>query len=123
MAEKKEILEQELLSVSDGEEQRAVSAIWGASLAVMEVSRGPETEVAYGTPLHGHKILCAYEACARVLGVDVGALEQALADYFVQEDEPLLSELMDLFDRAGERYTYTAWSGGGDAVFRPAGEV
>jgi hypothetical protein len=30
---------------------------------------------------------------------------------------------MDLFDQAGERYTYTAWSGGGDAVFRPAGEV
>jgi len=123
MAEMKSPLEQELLSVSDGEEHRKISAIWGASLAVTEVSQGPLTEVAYGTPLHGHKILCAPGACARVLGVGEDTLKQALAVYFAQDGEPLLSELMDLFDRKGERYTYAAWSGSGDGAFRPAGEV
>ena len=121
MTNVKAVHEQELLSVSDGEEQRTVSAIWGTSLAVMEQSRGPVTEVAYGTPVHGHKILCAREACARVLGVDVDLLEQTVADFFACEETPLLSDLMDRFDRAGERYTYTAWSAGGDGAFRPAG--
>ena len=120
MADVKAVHEQELLSVSDGEEQRTVSAIWGTSLAVMEQSRGPVTEVAYGTVVHGHKILCAREACGRALGVDVDLLEQALVDFFAQDEDPLLSDLMDRFDQAGERYTYTAWSADGDAAFRPA---
>lgn len=111
-----------LAKVSDGEEARSVSLLKGESLAVIERSSGPVTLAAYGAPSHGHKILCDASALATILGVESeDAIPAALSLLFADVDgnKPLfLSDLMDMFDRAGQRYVYTAWTSQGDAVLR-----
>ena len=123
MSQETRVDEQLLLDVSDGDERRTVTAIEGPSLTVMEVTSGPLTVVTYGTPRRGHKIMCAYEACTRVLGAESGGALAALKDFFCASgDEPMLSDLMDRFDVAGEHYTYVAWGADGNGVYRPSGE-
>ena len=108
-----------LARVEEDGEARSVSMLSGDSLAVIEKTSGPVTLVAYGSQGHGHKILCDYDSAARAVGVEVrevpGAIEQMFAD---ERGEATLSDLMDALDRAGEHYTYTAWSSEGDAVLR-----
>ena len=123
MAERVQVTEQLLLSISDGEERRQVTAMDGLSLIVMEATSGPVTEAAYGTPRRGHKIMCERAACARVLEAKDAKVMDALQGFFsVPGEPPMLSDLMDRFDVAGERYTYVAWGGNGNAAYRPSGE-
>lgn len=100
-------------------ERRAVSLIMGESLAIIERTSGPVTEVAYGAHRHGHKMICSYEACAQVLGEERAQLQETLVSLFGREGAPLvLSDLMDRFDALGEHYTYIAWTGEGDVALR-----
>ena len=108
-----------LAQAEDNGELRRVSMLVGESLAVIERTSGPVTLVAYGSQDHGHKILCDYDSVARVLQVSADEVPDALVRLFGNgPDEVVLSDLMDMLDRAGERYTYTAWSSEGDAVMR-----
>ena len=110
-----------LLDVCEDGEHREVIAIEGASLAVMETSSGPVTELAYGTERHGHKVLCDRASCARALGVPEESLVDALTSFYAKgDDHTHLSDLMDQLDRAGERYTYVAWGGDGTMAVRHA---
>lgn len=109
-----------LATVDEGEERRIIRLVEGESLAIFEQSSGVDTMAAYGAPTHGHKVLCGRAALAQALGADAAHVVEALAAYFAHEgDTPLLSDLMDLLDQAGEHYSYMAWSGDGDIVFRP----
>ncbi len=100
-------------------ERRVVTLVEGESLALIERSSGPLTQVAYGAYRHGHKMLCDYEKCARVLGVQVVELRAKLTELFAQGDAAWhLSDVMDRFDVAGENYTYIAWTGEGDVAMR-----
>lgn len=122
-----------LAQVAEGDEGRCVTAVCGVSLAVSETSRGPVTEVAYGSPMHGHKVFvdagALMGALARAVAadscdVDEGEPEdralRALQVFFApcEGEVALLSDLMDCLDAAGVAYTYAAWSGGGDMVMR-----
>ena len=109
-----------LAEVEQEGEVRRVSVIEGEAMTILESSRGPVTELAYGSPSHGHKILCSAAACGLALGVGEAQVVDALARLFAQSDEvPLLSDVMDLFDKAQVHYSYVAWSDEGDAVYRP----
>lgn len=108
-----------LVKHSDGAETRQVWLVEGKSLAVVEQTRGPATELAYGGQVHGHKALFSEQACRRALDVQGGSIEGALRDFFDQDDqEVLLSDLMDAFDRVGQAFTYASWSDEGDAAYR-----
>ena len=123
MAEVENVQERMLAKVTDGEESREVRLIVGEGLSVIEESQGPVSEAAYGTHLHGHKLLCAEAACRQALGAE-GDVAEALAAFFGKgEDAALLSDLMDAFDRAGAPYTYASWSGEGDLAFRGAAQA
>lgn len=114
------VAERLLAEVEEEGEARRVSLIEGESLAVLECSHGPVTQAAYGVGGHGHKVMCSPMACGRVFGVAESQACDALARFFGQPDEvPLLSDLMDLFDKAQERYSYVAWTGKGDTAYRP----
>ena len=119
MAEETYVAEHVLAEIEDESERRTVSLLNGESLALIERSSGPVTKVAYGTGYHGHKILFSPQACARALGVKEEMASEALAQLYANECEvPLLSDVMDRFDVAGQSYRYLAWSGDGDVVFR-----
>ena len=109
-----------LATVNEGEERRIVRLVEGESLAIFEQSSGVDTMAAYGSKTHGHKVLCGREALARALAVDGEHAADALAAFFAREGEvPLLSDVMDLLDQAGEQYSYMTWAEGGDIIFRP----
>lgn len=119
MAEEMRGTELTLAEIENGAERRMVSLIEGESLALVERSSGPVTKVAYGTSYHGHKILFSAQACAKAFGVNEAHAAEALVRlYDNQHEAPLLSDVMDSFDRAGQSYRYMAWSGTGDVVFR-----
>lgn len=108
-----------LVQAEDDGELRRVSMLAGESLAVIEKTSGPVTLAAYGSPGHGHKILCDYSSVARALEMSEDEVPDALVRMFGNgRGEVTLSDLMDALDRAGEHYTYTAWSSEGDAVIR-----
>jgi hypothetical protein len=46
-----------LFESDDGQERRRVTLIEGESIALMERTSGPDTEVAYGVEAHAHKML------------------------------------------------------------------
>ena len=120
MAETKVLAGQTLYEVDEGGEYRRITLSEGSAIAVMESSSGPLTEVAYGSTHHTHKVLCGREAIARALGVAIEEAVEALVRLFGEAGEdPQLSQLMDLLDRAGERYAYMGWTDAGDAVIRP----
>jgi hypothetical protein len=119
MAAEVRATERILAEVEEQGEVRRVSLIEGESLMVMESSRGPVTQLAYGAARHGHKLMCGAEVCGRVFGVAQAQASDALARFFGQADDvPTLSDLMDLFDKAQERYGYAAWTSEGDALYR-----
>lgn len=108
-----------LVDVEQAGEHRVAMLVKGESAVVIEQTCGPDTEAAYGAPTHTHKVMVGWEACARALGVRAEDVVPALLSFFGDVRDPaLLSDLMDVLDQAGEHYTYVAWSGEGDAVFR-----
>jgi hypothetical protein len=122
-------VEQVVGCVDENGEVRKVSLLEAESLAVIERSAGPVTEVAYGSPSHGHKMLASRSAYAHVLGVSLEQVVWALGDFFVVHGEgggaeyAQLGSLMDRFDAAGEKYAYIAWDGDSNVAYRgPQGE-
>lgn len=110
-----------LADVEDAGERRLVRLIEGDSLALVEESSGPLTQLAYESDMFGHKMLFEAQDGARVLGVDDAQVVDALVGLFaVGEEPPMLSDVMDRFDRADVPYSYMSWSGSGDLVFRAA---
>lgn len=119
MAEESRLAEHVLAEIENGGERRTVSLVQGESMALVERSSGPQTQVAYGTSYHGHKILCSVEAFSIALGVEEAHVLKALDQLFADASQvPLLSEIMDRLDMTGQSYRYMAWSGVGDVVFR-----
>ena len=111
----------QLCEVDLAGEWRRVSCIAGDACTVLELSQGPNTELAYGCARHCHKIVCEWEACARALGVAAQQVQEALTELFAGEEPALLSDLMDLLDCAEQRYAYMAWDATGYATLRPSG--
>lgn len=108
-----------LVEVDDAGEHRCVTVLEGGSVALFEQTSGPVTQAAYGSTSHTHKVLVSREACARALGVSCEKVAEALQELFAGDGDPAqLSDVMDLLDGAGERYTYVSWTSGGDAVYR-----
>ena len=110
-----------LVRHADGEETREVWLLEGPSLAVVEETRGPVTEVAYGSCMHGHKVLLSEDVCRAVLGC-TGSAAAGLERYFARDGgDVMLSDLMDALDRSGQGYSYASWGDEGDATFRGSG--
>ena len=104
--------------VSEGEE-RVVTLVLGPSYTLLERSQGPVTELAYGAAAHTHKMTFQPAAAARALEVAPQEVPQALERLFApQPGVAQLSDIMDAFDRAGERYAYASWTGARDIAFR-----
>lgn len=114
MGSREEILTED----RQGEERRCVSLITGPSLSLLEQSSGPVTWKAYGSRRHGHKMLGSPSAWAQALGVAEADVTDAIKKLFDENKNLVLSDFMDRFDGAGERYTYIAWNGMGDIVLR-----
>ena len=112
-----------LAEVDDGEECRRVTLIEGGSLGLMEQTSGPQTEAAYGSRGHAHKMLFGAEECLHALGATGGSPAEALVSLFSASDEvPLLSDVMDRFDQADVPYAYQSWVDGGDIALRGAAQ-
>ena len=110
-----------LADVEDAGERRRVRLIEGESLALVEESSGPLTQLAYESDMFGHKMLFEGRDAAQALGVDEDRVVGSLVEFFAADEEPpLLSDVMDRFDRTGAPYSYMSWSGDGDSVFRAA---
>ena len=124
MDERRRTEEQSVSNTNDRGEMRSVSLLEAEDLAVIERSSGPATEVAYGSAAHGHKMMAGYDAYARVLGVASDEVTAAVERFFAaldgegEAETPMLSDLMDCFDRAGERYAYVAWDEGANVAMR-----
>lgn len=124
MSERELPVEQVIGCVDENGEVRKVSLLEAESLAVIERSAGPVTEVAYGSPSHGHKMLASRSAYARVLGASPEQVVMALGEFFAVHGEggsgefAQLGSLMDRFDAAGEKYAYIAWDGDSNVAYR-----
>ncbi len=124
MSERELPVEQVIGRVDENGEVRKVSLLEAESLAVIERSAGPVTEVAYGSPSHGHKMLASRSAYARVLGASPEQVVMALGEFFAVPGEggsgefAQLGSLMDRFDAAGEKYAYIAWDDDSNVAYR-----
>ena len=118
MSRSKRASERVLYEARVGDELRKVTNIASDMCVVMELSEGPDTELAYGCVRHGHKVVCEWEACAQALCVGVAQVEEALAELFASGGLVFLSDLMERLDRGNARYAYMAWDVAGDAVLR-----
>ena len=108
-----------LFESDDGQERRRVTLIEGESIALMERTSGPDTEVAYGVEAHAHKMLFGVQECAKALGVHAGDAVEKLIGLFRECGDGLsLGDVMDLFDRNDAQYAYVAWTDGGDIALR-----
>jgi hypothetical protein len=108
-----------LFESDDGQERRRVTLIEGESIALMERTSGPDTEVAYGVEAHAHKMLFKAQECAKALGVHVDEAIEELVSLFDERGEGLsFGDVMDLFDHNDAKYAYVAWTDGGDIALR-----
>jgi hypothetical protein len=113
------VRERLLLESDDGQERRRVTLIEGESIALMERTSGLDTEVAYGVEAHAHKMLFGVQECAKALDVRADEALDELARMFDRCGDLLaLGDVMDMFDRAGAKYAYAAWTDGGDIALR-----